>query len=140
MEIYSLRSTGTYFHKDTEKNAKTAAIQPVDPITRRRDLFVDHLERISSEYSRVTPRQLREIAHEGLAAGIIAQSTYRQLVTELPMEAIDHQGRLLDLSAVTDETPFDFPDYYRSQLAIAETLGDRENAEVLRSVVAFLEG
>ena len=139
MEIYFLRSTGTNFHNNTEKHIKEIPTRMLETAPKRHELFVDHLERANSEYTRITPRQLREIANASLEAGVIDQSTHRELVTELPMEAIDHQGRLLDLSAVGDETPFDFQDYYRGQLMIAETLGDSQSADVLRSVVAFLE-
>jgi hypothetical protein len=79
------------------------------------------------------------LALENYQAGKIDQDTYITLSEELPTHAVDAQGQLVDLSQVTDETGFDFHDFYRNQLEIALSLGDAHRADILRSVVAFLE-
>jgi hypothetical protein len=65
--------------------------------------------------------------------------THITLSEELPTHAVDAQGQLMDLSQVTDETGFNFHDFYRNQLEIAMSLGDTSRASVLRAVMAFIE-
>ena len=82
---------------------------------------------------------MRDQALTSFEAGLIDQDTYQLLASELPLEAIDVQGRVIDLSTVTDETPFDFGEYYRSQMTIAQTIGDDSSVERLKAAVAFFE-
>lgn|GEM_PF-4079641 len=105
----------------------------------RADLFSEHLEQATARSNELTHRELREIAQSSFESGLIDLETYQQLASELPMEAVDAQGRLLDLSSITDDTPFDFAGYYRDQMLIARTLGDEDAFNVLKSAVDFLE-
>lgn len=139
MEIYSLRPTGNYLQKNEGRQQRDQN-QPADGgPSIRRGAFAEQLEDAAS-FSAVTPRELREMASESYASGAIDQDTYSQLSSQLPLEAVDPNGRIVDLSTVTDDTPFDFQDYYRGQLQIAENIGDTHNSDLLRSVVAYLGG
>lgn len=140
MEIYSLRSIGNFLHKNEGRNQREQAVPSHPSPSLRGEAFADHVEDAGSVFAAITPRQLRERAQDSYAGGVIDQETYSQLAAELPMQAIDPSGRVIDLSAVTDDTPFNFQDYYRDQLEIALNLGDLQSASVLRSVVTYLDG
>lgn len=140
MEIYSLRYTGSFLQKHSGKNQKDQTLPDETTANKRPERFSEHLDQTEAESAPLTPRELREMAQTGFETGLIDVETYRQLASELPMQTIDQQGRVLDLSDVTDDTPFDFADYYRNQLAIAQSLGDEASYGVLSAAVAFLEG
>ncbi|CAN7327713.1 hypothetical protein LJR030_003367 [Rhizobium sp. LjRoot30] len=86
----------------------------------------------------MTPRDLREVARVGLEDGLIDQETFATISEGLPMQTIDVNGRIVDLSDVGDNTPFNFRDYYESQLDIAVSVGSGSSVEVLRSIMSFI--
>jgi hypothetical protein len=139
MEIHSLRYTGSFLHKQASRNQKEQMPTASSANDVRADLFSEHLEQATARSNELTHRELREIAQSSFESGLIDLETYQQLASELPMEAVDAQGRLLDLSSITDDTPFDFAGYYRDQMLIARTLGDEDAFNVLKSAVDFLE-
>lgn len=139
MEIYSLRSIASLLYKNENKSPREQMAQPPASSILRNNSFSEQFEEVVSAYKSITPRQLRERAQQSFEIGAIDQDTYRQLASELPMEAIDQQGRVLDLSSITEDTPFNFQDYYRNQLQIALNMGDRDTAGVLQAAVDFLE-
>lgn len=139
MEIYSLRSLGSLLYKNEGKNQREQTSGAPSSSMLRSSSFVEQIEEVASAYHSVSPRQLRERAQQAYENGVIDQDTYRQLASELPMHAIDQQGRIVDLSAVADDTPFNFHEYYKNQLEIALNVGDSQNAAVLRGALDFLE-
>jgi hypothetical protein len=139
MEITSLRWSGNLFHRDTSRTAKFDKA-PHD--AQREDQATFHVPDEGSpgaNFSSITPRDLRELALSSYHAGSIDQETYMTLAEHLPSHSVDAQGQVIDLSDITDETGFDFHDYYRNQLDLALSLGDGGRADTLKSVMAFLE-
>lgn len=79
------------------------------------------------------------IARNSFDQGKIDYDTFSALYEGLPMQAINANGQIIDLSEITDTTPFNFHDYYQTQLTIASTIGDARTAQILRSVVYFMD-
>ena len=138
MEISSLRWSTNFLQREHSRN-KVEKASPQETRSGQIAFQVPDTDESSVNFSAITPRDLRAIALENYQAGRIDQDTYTTLSEELPTHAVDAQGQVIDLSEVTDETGFNFHDYYRNQLEIAMSLGDSERAGVLRSVLAFLE-
>lgn len=138
MEIYSLRSLSSSFSRNGGRDNKDLAAPAERKATSDHFVQFEIAEDPESPYTSITPSQLREMATESFESGEIDQETYAALADELPMQALDRQGQIIDLSDITDDTPFDFQDYYKNQLEIAMTMGDDESAKVLKSVVDFL--
>ena len=138
MEISSLRWSTNFLQREHSRN-KVEKASPQETRSGQIAFQVPDTDEASVNFSAITPRDLRAIALENYQAGRIDQDTYTTLSEELPTHAVDAQGQVIDLSEVTDETGFNFHDYYRNQLEIAMSLGDSDRAGVLRSVLAFLE-
>jgi hypothetical protein len=138
MEISSLRWSTNFLQREHSRN-KVEKASPQETRSGQIAFQVPDTEESPVNFSAITPRDLRAIALENYQAGLIDQDTYSTLSEELPTHAVDAQGQVIDLSQVTDETGFNFHDFYRNQLEIAESLGDANRASVLRSVIAFLE-
>ncbi len=138
MEISSLRWSTNFLQREHSRN-KVEKASPQETRSGQIAFQVPDTDESSVNFSAITPRDLRAIALENYQAGRIDQDTYTTLSEELPTHAVDAQGQVIDLSEVTDETGFNFHDYYRNQLEIAMSLGDSDRAGVLRSVLAFLE-
>lgn len=92
------------------------------------------------DFSAMSPRLLREIALQKYVAGDIQQDIYIALAQELPMEAADSAGNIIDLSMVTDDTAFDFQSYFREQRDLAAALGDDDRASTLSAALEFVKG
>lgn len=139
MEINSLRWSGSFLHQDNTRQVK------VDRPTQQKfmqDQVIFEVPDISGpsvNFSQITPRDLRQVALENYQAGNIDQDTYFTLSEDLPSHAVDPLGQVLDLSDVTDETGFDFKEYYSNQLEVASNLGDERRASILQSVLAFMK-
>ncbi|MBO3762502.1 hypothetical protein [Ciceribacter sp. L1K22] len=140
MEIYPLRYTGLPLQRQPEKNAKEELFSYTERAELQGLRFTEHLEQVKIQSNVLTHRELKQIAQSGFESGLIELETYRQLAAQLPLEAVDARGQVVDLSTVTDDTPFDFAEYYRNQMAIARTLGDEESYDVLKAALTFLEG
>lgn len=138
MEISSLRSLSSSFNRNGGRDNKDLAVPAERKAASDPVYQFEVTEDPESPYTSITPSQLREMAVESFESGEIDQETYAALADELPMQALDRQGQIIDLSEITDDTPFDFQDYYKNQLEIAMTMGDDQSAKVLKSVVAFL--
>ncbi|MGK6313292.1 hypothetical protein [Neorhizobium sp. DT-125] len=140
MEITSLRWSANLLQRDNSRNNNKIEKPSLQEDRHGQITFqVPETDGSPVDFSAITPRDLRALALENYQAGKIDQETYITLSEELPNHAIDAQGQLIDLSQITDETGFDFHDYYRNQLDIAMSLGDARRTDVLRSVMAFLE-
>ncbi|SME97387.1 hypothetical protein QTA58_11135 [Neorhizobium sp. CSC1952] len=140
MEITSLRWSANLLQRENSRNNNRIE-KPEQQENRHGQIIfqVPETDESPVDFSAISPRDLRALALENYQAGKIDQETYITLSEELPHHAVDAQGQVIDLSQVTDETGFDFHDYYRNQLDIAMSLGDAHRADVLRSVMAFLE-
>ncbi|MBW6423952.1 hypothetical protein KX729_21040 [Rhizobium sp. XQZ8] len=138
MEISSLRWSTNFLQREHSRN-KVEKASPQETRPGQIAFQIPDTDESPINFSAITPKDLRAIALENYQAGRIDQDTYATLSEELPTHAVDAQGQVVDLSEVTDETGFNFHDYYRNQLEIAMSLGDADRAGVLRSVMAFLE-
>ncbi|OJT97120.1 MAG: hypothetical protein BGN83_03700 [Rhizobium sp. 63-7] len=139
MEIYSLRSYyNSTFRNGTSKNTKTPGIEieTANPVFNAAQTSEQNASNL--DFSSMTPRDLREVARVGLEDGLIDQETFATISEGLPMQTIDVNGRIVDLSDIGDNTPFNFRDYYESQLDIAMSIGSGSSAEVLRSIMSFI--
>lgn len=139
MEITSLHWSGSQLpqeHAQTARAEKHKFVLPSEtrPVFEVLDAAVTELD-----YSAISPRLLREVALQKYVTGKIEQDVYIALAQELPMEAVDSTGQVLDLSTVTDDTEFDFEGYYREQRDLAAALGDEDKASTLNSVLGFLQ-
>lgn len=139
MEIYSVRSSQNFLYKNNSKNPKTPEIEIEKSIQNTVSFQVsDAKDDVDINFSAISPRELREIARANFDSGKIDLDTFATLSDGLPMHAIDARGNVIDLSSVTDSTSFDFQQYYENQLQIAISLGDAKAADVLKSVMTFL--
>jgi len=138
MEINSLRSYYNYGFRNNTRTSKISGIEidttdAISPASHSNEQNASNLD-----FSSMTPRALRDVARASLDDGVIDQETFSVLSQGLPMEAVDLSGRLIDLSHVTDETPFDFRSYFESQLNLALSIGDSRLSDSLRPVASFV--
>ncbi|MFB9953187.1 hypothetical protein ACFFP0_30490 [Rhizobium puerariae] len=139
MEISSLRWSTHFLQREHSRNGKIEKPSQQEGRHGQINFQLPETGDAPINFSEITPRDLRALAWENYQAGKIDQDTYITLSEELPSHAVDAQGQLIDLSQVTDETGFNFHDDYRNQLEIAMSLGNTHRADILRSVMAFLE-
>jgi hypothetical protein len=55
----------------------------------------------------------------------------------LPLQAVDRNGNVADLSTLTDDTHFDYAEYYKTQQSLAEMIGDMDMADSYSKVLDF---
>lgn len=139
MEISSLRPV--YFsnfrdHSRNEKPPEDPAPVRVKPAPRAED---DMPPAGDIDFAALSPRQLRETAQVSFEQGLLDEGSFFTLLEGLPDQAIDVSGKVMDLSGVGDDDPFDFRSYYESQLAVAQSLGDPVSGQLLASIVAFMD-
>ncbi|WP_137129373.1 hypothetical protein [Rhizobium sp. FY34] len=138
MEITSLHWSGSQLPQEHAQTARTEKQKFVLPSETRAVFEVPDAAVPELDYSAISPRLLREVALQKYVTGKIEQDVYIALAQELPMEAVDSTGQVLDLSTVTDDTEFNFEEYYREQRDLAAALGDEDKASTLNSVLGFL--
>jgi hypothetical protein len=138
VEITSLHWSSSLLHREQARNTRTENPQFTVPTDTQPVFEVGGIAPSELDYSAVSPRLLREVALQKYVAGQIPQDVYIALAQELPMEAVDSAGTVLDLSGVTDDTEFDFQSYFREQRDLASALGDGENALTFTSVLDFM--
>ncbi|TQN58840.1 hypothetical protein FLX27_24715 [Agrobacterium tumefaciens] len=138
MEIYSLRASNNFLFRDNSRNAKPVdstdfgkAAQP-DAATG----FEETINRI--DFTRVSPRELREIAREYYDAGKISHDTWLELSSELPAQTLNANGEVIDTADVTDDTDFDFVTYFSDRMEIARSIGTADEVEKMQDVLSFL--
>ena len=140
MEINSFRWPANFLQRENSRQAKFD--RPLHQEESRQSQIAFQVPEVDEErtdFSAISPRDLRALAWQKYQAGEIDQDTLAVLSEELPMHAIDAQGEVLDLSTITDDTGFDFRNYYRNQLQIAISLGDAPRADSVRSALAFID-
>jgi hypothetical protein len=137
MEIFPIKPIGLTSPRVKESNPSTdvrlADLEPKKPIGRDTEVFEEAL----SVFASMTPRRLREIASESFQRDEIDENTYRELSTELPLQMVDRNGNVTDLSTLTDDSQFDYAEYYRTQQSLAEMIGDMDVAESYSKVLDF---
>lgn len=119
MEIYSLRASNNFLFRDNSRNAR-----PVDSTdfgkAAQSDTATGFEETINRiDFTRVSPRELREIAREYYDAGKISHETWLELSSELPAQTLNANGDVIDITDVTDDTDFDFQTYFSHKVEIA---------------------
>lgn len=138
MEIYSIRSSQSFnFRNNNKSNAKPDdSAQPAK--NAKAPAGFSELAANGPDFSSISMSEVRALARQSFDQGKIDHDTFSTLYEGLPMQAIDTNGSIIDLSEVTDTTPFNFRDFYQSQLNIASTIGDPRAAQVLQSVLRFM--
>lgn len=137
MEIFPIQPIGvsSLRVKETtpQSDVRLADLSPKVEITKEAEIFEEAL----SVFASMTPRRLREIASESFQRDEIDADTYRELSTELPLQTVDRNGNILDLSTLTDDSDFDYAEYYRTQQSLAEMIGDMDMADSYAKVLDF---
>lgn len=137
MEIFPIQPVGISSLKLRESSAqpdvRISDLGPRAALSKDQDVFEEAL----SVFASITPRRLREIATESFQREEIDEVTFRELSTELPMQAVDRNGNVADLSNLTDDTQFDYAEYYRTQQSLAEMIGDMDMADSYSKVLDF---
>lgn len=137
MEIFPLYPVGKTSLKVTETHpaadARKVSFEPLKDSADSEKVFEDVL----SVFASMTPRRLREIAADSFQREEIDEQTYRELSMELPLQAVDRNGNVTDLSTLTDDTNFDYAEYFRTQQSLAEMIGDMDVAGSYTKVLDF---
>jgi hypothetical protein len=137
MEIFPIQPVGvaSLRVKETtpQSDVRLTDLSPKIEITKEAEIFEEAL----SVFASMTPRRLREIASESFQRDEIDADTYRELSTELPLQTVDRNGNILDLSTLTDDSDFDYAEYYRTQQSLAEMIGDMDMADSYAKVLDF---
>ena len=137
MEIFPIQPGGISPLKLRETSAqpdvKMSELAQKSSASKDQDVFEEAL----SVFASMTPRRLREIAAESFQKDEIDEGTFRELSTELPLQAVDRNGNVADLSTLTDDTHFDYAEYYRTQQSLAEMIGDMDMADSYSKVLDF---
>lgn len=137
MEIFPIQpvSVSSLRLKETtpQSDVRLADLSPKVEISKQAEIFEEAL----SVFASMSPRRLREIASESFQRDEIDADTYRELSTELPLQTVDRNGNILDLSTLTDDSDFDYAEYYRTQQSLAEMIGDMDMADSYSKVLDF---
>lgn len=137
MEIYSLRSSNNFLFRDNSRNARSVGNTDFGE-TAKSDAgagFEETVKRI--DFTRLSPRELREIAQEYYDAGKIGHDTWLELSSELPAQTLNAHGEVVDISDVTDDTDFDFLSYFSDRAEIASSVGTTDEAQKMQDVLSF---
>ncbi|MFK3778919.1 hypothetical protein [Agrobacterium sp. NPDC089420] len=137
MEIYSLRTSNNFLFRDNPRNARSLESSDFSR-TAKPDAaagFEESVKRI--DFSRISPRELREIAQEYYDAGKISQDIWFELSSELPAQTLNANGEIIDIADVTDDTDFDFLAYFSDRAEIARSIGTADEAEKMQDVLSF---
>ncbi|PYB74055.1 hypothetical protein [Rhizobium wuzhouense] len=137
MEIFPIQPVGISPLKlresSAQPNVRMSELAPKATASKDQHVFEEAL----SVFASMTPRRLREIATESFQKDEIDEGTFRELSTELPLQAVDRNGNVADLSTLTDDTQFDYAEYYRTQQSLAEMIGDMDMADSYSKVLDF---
>ncbi|MBP2550341.1 hypothetical protein J2858_003277 [Neorhizobium galegae] len=139
MEITSFNWSGSLLQQEQGFNTRHEKPQFIPSPEAQRVFDRIDVSAGAIDFSAISPRLLRELALQRYISGAIQQDVYIALAQELPVQAVDTSGRVLDLSGVTDDTEFDFQDYFRQQHDLAQSLGDEDKALTFASVLDFIE-
>ena len=137
MEIFPIKPIGGSSLRVQESTPKTdmrlSDFEPTKATSRDTEVFEEAL----SVFASMTPRRMREIASDSFERDEIDENTFRELSTELPLQMVDRNGNVTDLSTLTDDSQFDYAEYYRTQQSLAEMIGDMDVADSYSKVLDF---
>lgn len=137
MEIFPIQPVGASSlrvkESSPQSNVGMPELSPKIANSKETEVFEEAL----SVFASMTPRRLREIASESFQREEIDADTYRELSTELPLQIVDRNGNMMDLSTLTDDSHFDYAEYYRTQQSLAEMIGDMDMAGSYAKVLDF---
>ncbi len=115
MEIFPIQPVGVSSLRVKEStpqsDVRLSELSPKIAASKETEVFEEAL----SVFASMTPRRLREIASESFQRDEIDADTYRELSTELPLQIVDRNGNIMDLSTLTEDSHFDYAEYYRTQ-------------------------
>ncbi|NTE43747.1 hypothetical protein G6M80_00445 [Rhizobium pusense] len=137
MEIYSLRSSNNFLFRDNSRNARSVGIADFGKAGKcdAASGFEETVRRI--DFTRISPRDLREIARDYYHAGKISQDTLFELSSELPAQTLSASGEVIDIADVTEDTEFDFLTYFSDRAEIARSIGTADEVEKMQDVLSF---
>lgn len=137
MEIFPIQPVGVSSLRIKEStpqpDVRLSELSPKIAASKETEVFEEAL----SVFASMTPRRLREIASESFQRDEIDADTYRELSTELPLQIVDRNGNIMDLSTLTEDSHFDYAEYYRTQQSLAEMIGDMDMAGSYAKVLDF---
>lgn len=137
MEIVPIQPVGVSSLRVKEStpqsDVRLSELSPKIAASKETEVFEEAL----SVFASMTPRRLREIASESFQRDEIDADTYRELSTELPLQIVDRNGNIMDLSTLTEDSHFDYAEYYRTQQSLAEMIGDMDMAGSYAKVLDF---
>lgn len=137
MEIFPIQPVGVSSLRVKEStpqsDVRLSELSPKIAASKEAEVFEEAL----SVFASMTPRRLREIASESFQRDEIDADTYRELSTELPLQIVDRNGNIMDLSTLTEDSHFDYAEYYRTQQSLAEMIGDMDMAGSYAKVLDF---
>ncbi|QBJ13943.1 hypothetical protein EYD00_11405 [Agrobacterium sp. 33MFTa1.1] len=134
MEIYSLRSSNNFLFRDNSRNARSVGIADFGKAGKS-DAASGFEETVRGiDFTRISPRDLREIARDYYHAGKISQDT---LSSELPAQTPSASGEVIDIADVTEDTEFDFLTYFSDRAEIARSIGTADEVEKMQDVLSF---
>lgn len=139
MEIFPIQPAGVSSLRVKESSPQTDVRLPERAQKTSATNETEVFEEALSVFASMTPRRLREIASESFQREEIDADTYRELSTELPLQIVDRNGNILDLSTLTDDSHFDYAEYYRTQQSLAEMIGDMNMSESYSKVLDFFD-
>ncbi len=138
MEITSVNWAGSLLQQDLTRTPKIERPGFELPSEVRATFEVPETRSAQVDFRAISPRDLRDIALQSFNNGMIDLDTYRVLAQELPMHSVDATGRVIDLSSISDNNPFDFQSFYHDQLQMALAVGDEGRAAGLTSALNFI--
>ncbi len=137
MEIFPIQPVGVSSlrvkESSPQSDVRLSDLSPKIKTSKETEVFEEAL----SVFASMTPRRLREIASESFQREEIDADTYRELSTELPLQIVDRNGNIMDLSTLTDDSQFDYSEYYRTQQSLAEMIGDMDMSESYSKILDF---
>lgn len=137
MEIFPIQPVGVSSLRVKEStpqsDVRLSELSPKIAASKETEVFEEAL----SVFASMTPRRLREIASESFQRDEIDADTYRELSTELPLQIVDRNGNIMDLSTLTEDSHFDYAGYYRTQQSLAEMIGDMDMVGSYAKVLDF---
>jgi hypothetical protein len=137
MEIFPIQPVGVSSlrvkESSPQSDVRLSDLSPKIKTSKETEVFEEAL----SVFASMTPRRLREIASESFQREEIDADTYRELSTELPLQIVDRNGNIMDLSTLTDDSQFDYAEYYRTQQSLAEMIGDMDMSESYSKILDF---
>ena len=138
MEIFSIRPSQSFQFRKQQKSQSQQETFHQPPKGATPSGQFPEIDPDKPDYNAISAAEVREIARRSYETGAIDHDTYSALSEGLPLQTIDPQGHIIDLSGISETTPFDFRSFYEDQLTIAASIGDPRTRSIRESVLAFI--